>query len=355
MKEYYSFKIPEPCNEDWNQMTPSAKGRFCSSCEKTVIDFTKMSSFEISNYLKENMHNGVCGRIYKSQLDRVVVQIPAKMLLEPRLAHRFFALALLIVMGTTLFSCVNDSGNKQKIDAVEVIELEDADSLMLGVVPPPKAIIDSTEVECGQNLQPDSSDEVIPITGGFDAAPPPAIETETTGDITIEGAFSIDHHVFDESPYTIAQPPEFPNTPSGMNNAERRKYFSDLIQQHIKTHFNEKVLDTTILGRHRILTQFKIDVTGKVTDVKVKSKYEVLEKEARRVLKLLPLFKPSKNNKGENVAVTYALPIILENKVSDLDHVIKSFPKVIKDIPFLIVDKTPRFVDSPKDISEIEN
>ena len=318
MKEFYSFKIPEPCHEDWSQMTPSAKGRFCSSCEKTVIDFTKMSSFEISNYLKENIHNGVCGRIYKSQLDRVVVQIPAKMMLDPRLAHRFFAMALLIVMGTTLFSCVNDSGNKQKIDAVEVIELEDADSLLLGVVPPPKAITDSTKVECDKHLQPDSSDEVIPIAGGFVAAPPPI--TVTVGMVEPPpmpppvGIIVIEDEYNKSVPFAIVtNPPEFPNTPSGMNNAERRKYFSDLMQQHIKTHFNEKILDTTILGRHRISTQFKIDVTGKVTDVKVKSEYEALEKEARRVLELLPLFKPSKNNKGEKVAVTYALPIILEN------------------------------------------
>lgn len=300
-------------------MTPSAKGRFCSSCEKTVIDFTKMSSFEISNYLKENLLNGVCGRIYKSQLDRVVVQIPAKMLLEPRLAHRFFALALLIVMGTTLFSCVNESGNKQKIDAVEVIELEDADSLMLGVVPPPKAIIDSTEAECGQNLQPDSSDEVIPITGGFVTAPPPT--TVTIGMVEPPpmplpvGVIVIEDEYNKSVPFAIVtNPPEFPNTPIGMKRNEGKKYFSDSMNQHISTNFNKKVLNTTILGRHRISTQFKIDTNGQIVDIKVKAKYKVLEAEVLRVLESIPQLVPGKDATNKKVAVTYVLPIIFENE-----------------------------------------
>jgi hypothetical protein len=324
MKEYYSFKIPEPCNEDWNQMTPSAKGRFCSSCEKTVIDFTEMSSFEISNYLKENIHNGVCGHINKSQLDRVVLKVPVSTIHQLRFSSRFFAIALLVVMGTTLMSCKDQYGNKKKIDSVEIVDSLETNQMLLGVMAPPKSLLDSIsqneliKADCDENAikYRDSIDQEIPITGGFGAPPvPPVIDVATTGEIvTVEGAMVLEDRYSNEVPFALVQnAPQFPNTPIDMNNAERRKYFSDLMQQHIKTHFNEKVLDTTILGRHKISTQFKIDVTGKVTDVKVKSKYEVLEKEARRVLKLLPLFKPSKNNKGEKVAVTYVLPIIFEN------------------------------------------
>ncbi|MEN8816910.1 MAG: hypothetical protein ABF274_08590 [Nonlabens sp.] len=302
MKEYYSFKIPEPCHEDWNQMTPSAKGRFCSSCEKTVIDFTEMSSFEISNYLKENLHNGVCGRIYKSQLERIVVQIPAKMLLEPRLAHRFFALALLIVMGTTLFSCINESGNKQKIDAVEVMELEDADSLLLGVVPPPKAIIDSTKIKSYEYLNSDSSDEVVPITGGFSTAPP--IPMPPVGMIVIEDEFK------DGVPFTIVDTsPEFPDTPQYLSRDEKRVYFSSKVKDHIDKHFDTNIIRHKKDQLQKVSVRFTIDSSGNVADIETRANYKQYQDEAVRVLKLLPMF-TSGQQRGNKIDVIYSLPII---------------------------------------------
>jgi hypothetical protein len=30
--------IKNPCSENWGQMSPNANGRFCSSCQKTVLD-----------------------------------------------------------------------------------------------------------------------------------------------------------------------------------------------------------------------------------------------------------------------------------------------------------------------------
>ena len=58
--------IPKPCHENWEQMTPNEKGRFCSSCSKTVIDFTKPNSFtEIQDF--EN----VCGRFNRFEPQRI--------------------------------------------------------------------------------------------------------------------------------------------------------------------------------------------------------------------------------------------------------------------------------------------
>ena len=44
----YKISIPEPCHEDWNRMTPNEKGRFCDSCEKTIIDFSNYSKTELA-------------------------------------------------------------------------------------------------------------------------------------------------------------------------------------------------------------------------------------------------------------------------------------------------------------------
>jgi len=61
--------IPEPCHEDWNKMTPTAKGAFCSSCSKEVKDFTKSSDQEILNVIK-NSKNTICGHISSKQMNR---------------------------------------------------------------------------------------------------------------------------------------------------------------------------------------------------------------------------------------------------------------------------------------------
>lgn len=67
MKQYI-FSIPTPCNNRWEEMTPTAQGRYCNSCAKQVVDFSGMSDGEIIAYVKQ--HGMVCGRFMPSQLDR---------------------------------------------------------------------------------------------------------------------------------------------------------------------------------------------------------------------------------------------------------------------------------------------
>ncbi|GAB5557392.1 MAG: hypothetical protein SchgKO_16050 [Schleiferiaceae bacterium] len=66
------ISIPEPCHEDWNQMTPMERGRFCDACQKNVWDFTKASDRELYRFF-ENKPQGVCGRFSTHQLDRDIV------------------------------------------------------------------------------------------------------------------------------------------------------------------------------------------------------------------------------------------------------------------------------------------
>ena len=60
--------IPEPCHEDWNKMSPTQKGKFCKSCAKDVVDFTKNSKEEIIDYLSDATGK-TCGRFKTSQID----------------------------------------------------------------------------------------------------------------------------------------------------------------------------------------------------------------------------------------------------------------------------------------------
>lgn len=61
--------IPQPCDENWNTMTPAEQGRFCQSCCKTVVDFSNMSDKEVLNILAK-APGKTCGRFAEEQLHR---------------------------------------------------------------------------------------------------------------------------------------------------------------------------------------------------------------------------------------------------------------------------------------------
>ncbi|WP_298782484.1 carboxypeptidase-like regulatory domain-containing protein [uncultured Polaribacter sp.] len=72
----YQIKIPEPCHENWNEMTQTQKGRFCKSCSKEVIDFTKLTNSDISR--KVLNADNLCGRFKETQLNKEIATIQKK-------------------------------------------------------------------------------------------------------------------------------------------------------------------------------------------------------------------------------------------------------------------------------------
>lgn len=77
MSEKLVLSIADPCHEDWSKMTTVEQGRFCSSCQKKVVDFTTQTDEEIISFF--NNYNGTaCGRFTDDQLDRPIQQIELK-------------------------------------------------------------------------------------------------------------------------------------------------------------------------------------------------------------------------------------------------------------------------------------
>ncbi len=64
---HLEISIPVPCHENWNNMSSTEKGKFCSKCKKEVLDFTTVSKSDFQKIVSERNEN-ICGRFLKSQL-----------------------------------------------------------------------------------------------------------------------------------------------------------------------------------------------------------------------------------------------------------------------------------------------
>ncbi|MBX2895074.1 MAG: carboxypeptidase-like regulatory domain-containing protein [Cyclobacteriaceae bacterium] len=67
MKKQFALTVPSPCHEDWNNFTPTQKGKFCGACQKEVIDFTAWTDDEIKQFFKRSSYS-TCGRFKQQQL-----------------------------------------------------------------------------------------------------------------------------------------------------------------------------------------------------------------------------------------------------------------------------------------------
>jgi hypothetical protein len=152
------IRIPQPCSEDWNAMTPDQTGKFCGSCCKSVIDFSNKTDTEIKDILMASQGQKICGHFKKTQVDRPLnLKINLQELPHNMSVARAFAVALLMVFGTVLFSCTTHKD--QKLDKVEVV----------GMVEP----------------QPNTTEQVIPETFTLGQTVQEVLETKT-GEVAIQ-------------------------------------------------------------------------------------------------------------------------------------------------------------------------
>mgnify|MGYP000002631350 CR=1 FL=1 len=112
-----------------------------------------------------------------------------------------------------------------------------------------------------------------------------------------------------EVPFSVIENvPEYPGCEKG-TNAQKRKCMSDKITKFVQKKFNTDLAgDLGLTGKQRISVIFKIDKKGNVTGVRSRAPHPRLEKEAARVVNMLPKMKPGRQ-RGKAVVVPYSLPI----------------------------------------------
>ncbi|ARV15503.1 energy transducer TonB [Polaribacter sp. SA4-12] len=306
MNSKFKITIPKPCHENWNEMTPKEKGRFCKSCSKTVVDFTKKSTVEIQDYLVKNKSKRVCGHFYRKQLDSVTIEIPRIAFNQQLSFQKLFTLSLFFVMGTSLFSCQYSDGKKQKIENIIIIDTLKIEKVSIlktrKVSPPPKT---TGIFICDTTSKKDSIIEII-TTGEL-------VEVIVNGDLAVEGEITLEEET-DISFIAIEESPRF-KTSKKLSKHKIKEDFDKRMKNFFQENFD---INTTInlglyKGKHKIQTQFIIDENGNLTDIKVRAPHPALKREVIRMLNELPQFIPGKQN-GIIVKTKYTLPISFEVK-----------------------------------------
>jgi hypothetical protein len=107
---------------------------------------------------------------------------------------------------------------------------------------------------------------------------------------------------------SIDKAPTFPGCSEGDKDC-----FHSKIQKHFASKFNADLPNTLGLSpdKNRMVMLFNIDKEGAVSDIRVKAAHKDLEKEATRVLKMLPTMTPGEHN-GKPTNVKYSLPIRID-------------------------------------------
>lgn len=197
---------------------------------------------------------------------------------------------------------------------------------------------DKSNIDIGKLNLDDELDEEIPIIEQVIPPPPPppppaapevievvedeeeveetvieSTETDQEEEIMEVEDVEVEEVIEDvEVPFAVIENvPEYPGCERG-SNADKRKCMSDKIAKFVRRKFNTDLAgDLGLSGRQRISVIFKIDKNGNVTGVRSRAPHPRLEKEAARVINMLPKMKPGRQ-RGKPVIVPYSLPITFQ-------------------------------------------
>lgn len=110
----------------------------------------------------------------------------------------------------------------------------------------------------------------------------------------------------------IEEVPVFPGCQSLESNEQRKKCTSEKVTEFVSENYDASLgKEYGLEGINRIYVQFRINAEGTVEVLGARAPHPALQKEAERVINLMPQMIPGKQ-KGKEIAVLYTLPITVK-------------------------------------------
>lgn len=222
----------------------------------------------------------------------------------------FFAVGLALMLGITYMAINYKTYDKSDI-AIDTLNLDDeldeevpiTEQIITPPPPPPP---------------PPAAPEIIEVVEDEEEVEETIIEsTETEMDTEIVEVEEVEVEEVEEDievPFSVIENvPIFPGCEKEKGNNAKKKCMSEKVQKLVNRKFNKELASDLGLppGKKRIFVSFKIDKSGNVVQVGARGPHPGLEKEAKRVIGLLPKMKPGKQ-RGKAVIVPYSLPIVFQ-------------------------------------------
>ena len=158
------IRIPEPCSEDWQGMTPAQRGRFCAACQKHVHDLSAMTEREANALLGSGQD--ICVS-YLSDSSGAVRFRPQPVVPASRLVRRASAVTA-AGFGLALAACAPHAPPP---------ELDDTEAFLRTVTLDERVTIPDAEP-----CETVTHEEQLIRTKGDYAPPMPEVEPEPEGD-----------------------------------------------------------------------------------------------------------------------------------------------------------------------------
>lgn len=110
----------------------------------------------------------------------------------------------------------------------------------------------------------------------------------------------------------VHEAPIFPGCKG--NTEELKKCFSEKVSSFVNSKIDPSVTETLDLEKkQKVYIQFIVDQEGNIVEIEAKSTYNVLAKESKRAVNLLPKMTPGKIN-SKAVRIKYILPITFQSE-----------------------------------------
>lgn len=106
----------------------------------------------------------------------------------------------------------------------------------------------------------------------------------------------------------VEQAPRFPGC-KGKTEEELKTCFNEKMNKFVAKNFHPEV-NSNYQGKQKVYVQFEINAEGNIVNIKARSPFKQLEKEAIEVIGELPKMMPAKQ-RNRNVSIRYNLPIVL--------------------------------------------